>query len=131
MIKSKSTGFALPLAIFYLVIIGAAVAFMAQMQGHQSLTSALSVRGAQAQLAAEAAVEWAAAKRRKDNTFCPGTPQSLTINGFGTSVSFKAHSHTEGSTTISMCDVKANAEYSSLGNLDHVHRRMEATLWTE
>lgn len=61
-------GFALPSAIFLLVILGLLAAFIAQVSTRQHVGHAADVRGSRAALAAQAGVEWGSFRLLRDNS---------------------------------------------------------------
>ncbi len=99
MSRSQWDGFALPTAIFLLVILAALGAFILNISTGQQLGMALDVRGERAWQAANAGMEWARYKLAADPSTCPasGTPwpasassSSLGFSGTSTLTDFYA-----------------------------------------
>ncbi len=63
----RSIGFALPSAVFLLVILSLLAAFIVQVAMRQQVGHAADVRGSRAALAAQAGVEWGAYRLLRDN----------------------------------------------------------------
>jgi MSHA biogenesis protein MshP len=84
---SRQTGFALPSAIFLLVILALLGAFMLTLSNTQHLTSAQDVQGVRAYRAARMGLEWMAANLcgaatgcTSPLTACPAASTTLDVN---------------------------------------------------
>lgn len=88
MIKSRSiAGFALPSAIFLLVILSALGAFILNVSSSQQLGMALDVRGERAWQAANAGMEWVR-YRLAANPAAPACPPNTTWGASTTNIGF-------------------------------------------
>lgn len=81
------TGFALPTAIFLLVILASLGAFIVNISSSQHLGMALDIRGERAWQAANAGMEWVRYKLAS-NPGSPSCPASTTWGSSGYSLSF-------------------------------------------
>ena len=116
-------GFALPAAIFLLVILSLLGAFMVSLSTSQSITSAQDVLGAQAYRAARAGVERALFSLQPPATTCAAVPASLTIDNFNVTISCSAATHDEGGVSKYIFRVTATASAGgSVGNVAYVER---------
>jgi len=89
--RSKSTaGFALPSAIFLLVILSALGAFILNVSSSQQLGMALDIRGERAWQAANAGMEWVRF-RLAANPSAPACPANTAWGGSNTSIGFAAN----------------------------------------
>ena len=92
MMKTRSiAGFALPSAIFLLVILSALGAFILNVSSGQQLGMALDIRGERAWQAANAGMEWVRyrlAKSAADNPSNPTCPANTTWGASTTNVGF-------------------------------------------
>ena len=85
------SGFALPSAIFLLVILSALGAFILNVSSSQQLGMALDIRGERAWQAANAGMEWVRyrlAKSAADNPLDPGCPANTTWDTSTYSIGF-------------------------------------------
>ena len=76
--ESGSAGFALPSAIFLLVVLSALGAFLLTFSSGQQMSSAADINGSRAYWAARAGIEWGAAKIKAAGA-CPASPSSPTM----------------------------------------------------
>ena len=105
------SGFALPSAIFLLVILAALGAFVLSVSTSQHMGAALDVQGARAYQAARAGIEWGLFQSARNGT-CGST--TLTFAGtslaeFTTSVSCAPYSANEAGATVNVDQVTATA----------------------
>ena len=129
----RAAGFALPSAIFLLVILAALAAFLINISTTQSMTSAQDIQGARAHHAARAGVEWglyqvlvpAAAA-------CAGaTTLPAQIEGFTVTVTCAVNGpYSEGGQSFSLYRLTATARSPGLsaGALAYVERQVSATV---
>lgn len=116
-------GFALPAAIFLLVILSLLGAFMVSLSTSQSITSAQDVQGAQAYRAARAGIERALFSLQSPATTCGAVPASLTIDGYSVAISCTPATHDEGGVSKYIFWVTATATAGgSIGNIAYVER---------
>ena len=115
-------GFALPSAIFLLVILSLLGAFMVSLSTSQSITSTQDLQGARAYRAARGGVEWAL-YNLKSATACPWALTNLTIDGFNVAVDCSMPANDEGGTARYIFLVKATASTGgAVGSLRYVER---------
>lgn len=122
---SKFRGFALPSAIFLLVILSLLGAFMVSLSTSQSITSAQDVQGARAYRAARAGIERALFSLQPPATTCGAVPASLTIDGFSVAINCTTPNppHDEGGVSKYIFRVTATATAGgSIGNIAYVER---------
>ena len=145
--RAGQRGFALPSAIFLLVILSALAAFMVHFSTTQSVTSAQDVQGSRAYQAARAGTEWALYKVLDPlNTTvkamlppygtgtsvwpnmpdCPATTV-LTIEGFTVTVNCSSSDYSEVGDTrrIRVFRLESIASTGVVGSLGFVERKVE------
>ena len=145
-----SRGFALPTAIFLLVVLAALGAFMLTMSSVQHTTAAQDVQGTRAYQAARTGMEWGIyqiMKPENDNynktagfetphacagamTGSPLTTLGGTLAGFSVAVSCTQTTHDEGGNTIRVYQVTSTASYGQTGTVGYVERQITATVGT-
>ncbi|MBL4606301.1 MAG: hypothetical protein JKY01_00515 [Pseudomonadales bacterium] len=132
---SSKKGFALPMVIFFLVIVSGIVTMMAKLSANQAGSTALSIQSARAYYAAKSGVEWAAYQIDANPTWCSSGSLNLTggLNGFTVSVSCSAlNTYVEGGKSISMYEISSVASSGVFASSpDYVYRKIIATLTTE
>ncbi len=126
-------GFALPTAIFLLVVLAALGAYMVTLSRTSHLSSALDVHSARAYQAARAGIEWAAwqvAVPPGPATPCPVSPSTLTLGAtlaaFEVSVECTRSDATDGSEAVHVYRITSTATAGATGEPDYVERRIEA-----
>ncbi len=142
--------FALPTAIFLLVVLAALGAFMLLMSSVQHTTAAQDVQGTRAYQAARTGIEWGIyqiMKPENDNYnktagftvpyVCAapmaGSPLAAlggTLAGFSVAVSCTQTTHNEGGNTIRVYQVTSTATYGQAGTVGRVERQITATAGT-
>ena len=145
--RAAINGFALPSAIFLLVILAGLAAFMVNFSSTQSITSAQDVQGSRAYQAARSGTEWGLYKVLDPTnatvtamvapygtgTFawpnmpaCPATAV-LAIEGFNVTVNCSSSDYTEAGTTrsIRVFYLRSTASVGVVGTLGFVERRVE------
>jgi MSHA biogenesis protein MshP len=138
--RARQRGFALPSAIFLLVILTALAAFMVHFSTTQSVTSAQDVQGSRAYQAARAGTEWALYKvldPLNATVVAPGdtawpnlptcpTPTVLTIEGFSVQVKCTPYDYLEGGgdRSIRVFLVESTASTGVVGTLGFVERKV-------
>ena len=139
--RAAQDGFALPSAIFLLVILAGLAAFMVTFSSTQSITSAQDVQGARAYHAARSGTEWGLYKvldPTNATVVAPGAatwpnmpacPDAtvLPIEGFNVTVSCSSSDYTEAGTTrsIRVFHLRSTASVGVVGTLGFVERRVE------
>jgi MSHA biogenesis protein MshP len=131
------SGFVLPTAIFLLVVLASLGAYMVSLSRTSQISSALDVQGARAYQAARAGIEWAAWQvvdpqaLQTTPTPCPASPSALTLDatlaGFAVSVTCARSLETDGADTVAVYQLTSTATAGSVGEMDYVERRIEAT----
>lgn len=120
-------GFALPSAIFLLVVLALLGAFMVSLSTSQSMTSAQDVQGAKAYRAARAGIERALFSLQPPATTCGAVPASLTIDGFSVVIGCTAATHDEDGVSKYIFRVTATATAGgSIGNIAYVERSVNS-----
>lgn len=125
-------GFALPTAIFLLVVLAALGAYMVTLARTSHLTSALDVQGARAYQAARAGIEWAAWQviRPPAPAACPASPSTVvldaTLAAFTVIVECVRSDAIDGADTVSSYQIIATATAGAAGEPDYVERRIQA-----
>lgn len=126
-------GFALPSAIFLLVVLAALGAYMATLSRTSHLSAALDVHSARAYQAARAGIEWAAwqvSVPPGPATPCPASPSTLTLGAtlafFTVTVECRRSDVTDGADIVSVYQIRSTATAGAAGEADYVERRIEA-----
>ena len=142
--RAAINGFALPSAIFLLVILAGLAAFMVTFSTTQSITSAQDVQGSRAYQAARSGTEWGL-YRVLDPTnatvVVPGAPTwpnmpacpadtVLPIEGFNVTVNCTSSDYTEAGTTrsIRVFFLRSTASVGVVGSLGFIERRVEVAV---
>ena len=134
-------GFALPSAIFLLVILAGLAAFMVNFSTTQNITSAQDVQGARAYHAARSGTEWGLYQvldPTNATVVAPGTATwpnmpacpadtAMTIEGFTVTVSCSSNDYSEAGSTrsIRVFYLRSIASVGVVGSLGFVERRVE------
>jgi len=127
-------GFSLVSAIFLLVVLTAAGAFMVRISGVQRTTTSFALLGPKAYHAARSGIEWAVHAAIYVPGSCPvGSTTTSSFNlsegglaGFSVTVTCTSAIHTEASASDTVFDISSTAEFGSFGDRDYVSRRLEA-----
>ena len=110
---ARGSGFALPSAIFLLVILAALGAFILTVSTSQHMGAALDVQGARAYQAARAGIEWGLYQSLQASACSPTSPSltfsGTTLAGFTVTVSCSSSSTTELATTVTIDQITATA----------------------
>jgi len=105
-------GFALPTAIFLVVVLALVAAAIISISVLQNSSTSLDVLGARAYQAARAGAEWGAYQSLIDNN-CAAGPTSITLAGtltsYTTNVTCTRTIHTEGAATVNIDTITATA----------------------
>jgi len=130
--QSKQIGFALPAAIFFIVIVVLIVTFMAKIQDNQTSTFTLGLQSSKAYFAASSGIEWAAYIATTTNA-CP-TGSAPTVNNFTLTVTCTKTGYAEGSSSnnVFKYEVQIKAESGTYGSTpDYVSRLISATFYLD
>jgi MSHA biogenesis protein MshP len=142
-VSIRGGGFALPSAIFLLVILAALAAFMVTISTTQSATSAQDVQGTRAYHAARAGLEWGlyqvldptnatvvapAAPAWPNMPACPAAA-ALTVEGFGVAVSCVSSDYSEAGLNrrIRVFRLVSRASLGVVGTAPYIEREVAAT----
>lgn len=141
--NKRSGGFALPSAIFLLVILAGLAAFLVNISMTQSATSTQDVRGARAYHAARAGIEWGlyrvldplnATVVPPSDPAWPNMPacaeDTLAIEGFNVEVRCELNKYSEAgqSRRIHVYRLVATAKSGVVGSMAYVERQVAATV---
>ena len=109
-VRNGISGFALPTAIFLMVILAAIAAFLIGIRLLQDSSTTLDVLGARAYQAAKAGIQWGTYNSLINNT-CGGTALTFggTLSSFGATVTCSTTTHTEGTTTVNIDTITSTA----------------------
>lgn len=126
-------GFALPTAIFLLVVLAALGAYMVTLSRTSHLSSALDVHSARAYQAARTGIEWAAWQviaPPGPATPCPASPSIVTLGAtlgaFTVAVECVRTDATDGGEAVHVYRITSTATAGATGEPDYVERRIEA-----
>jgi MSHA biogenesis protein MshP len=124
----RSSGMALPVVIFLMVIVTLLIGYMSRIVSSQTAATNLELLGTQAYWSAQSANEWAAHQINATSA-CPVTPSNFSINGFSILVSCTRTAYLEASSSGAIYEVSARATLGSApGQLDYVSRTVEMVL---
>lgn len=124
--RSQAGGFALPTAIFLLVVMAALGGFMMNFSTNTAINSAQDVQGTRVYWAARAGVEWAVSSILYAGN-CDNPPVSF--EGFAVSIVCTSDAHDENGTVRTIWRVVATANSTgAAGALGYVERELSATV---
>jgi MSHA biogenesis protein MshP len=130
----RQRGFSLVSAVFLLVVLTAAGAFMVRISGVQRTTTSFALLGPKAYHAARSGIEWAVYSAINVPASCPvGVTTTNSFNltegglvGFSVIVTCTSTVHTEAGVPGTVFDISSTAERGSFSDRDYVSRRVEA-----
>ncbi len=135
--RTHARGFALPTAIFLLVVLAALGGYMVSLSRSSQISSALDIQGARASQAARAGIEWAAWQVIDPQTLqpaptpCPASPTNLvldaTLAGFRVTVECARTLEVDGADPVAIYQITSTASTGVPGELDYVERRIQAS----
>ncbi len=128
---SGKRGFGLMSALFLLLVLSAAAAFMLNLSGVQRSTVNLAIQGAHALQAARSGVEWGIWQLATNPPCFAATNLSLTeggFSGFTVAVTCTSTDHTEATTNSSVYQIVSISEYGAYGDPDYARRRLRVTI---
>jgi MSHA biogenesis protein MshP len=126
----ETQGFALVGAIFIVVVMAIAGAYMLSVSGVQRESTNLALLGPRAYYAAQSGLEWALHEAVATPATCPADTFSLTegaLVGFDVTVTCTKTRHTENAVTTTVFRITSKAEYGTYGGRDYVSRQLETT----
>ena len=129
-------GFSLVSAVFLLVVIASAVAFLVRVVGVERASVTFSWQGARAYHAALSGLEWGAFEAANNPGSCPSGTTTVTqfplteggLQGFQVRVECESDVHDQAGTSETRFHIRATAEWRSFGDRDYVSRRAETTI---
>lgn len=132
---NRQAGFALPTAIFLLVILAALGAFALTVSTSQHAGAALDVQGERAYQAARAGIEWGLFQSARNGS-CGSATLTLTgttLAGFTASISCATTSASEGGVSVNVDTITATACNqppcpSAAPGANYVERQVTATI---
>ncbi len=132
----RQRGFTLVSAIFLLVVLTVAGAYMVRISGVQRTTTSFALLGPKAYHAARSGIEWAIHAAINVPGSCPvgsTTANSFSLSegglaGFGVSVTCTSAVHTEAGASETVFTIASTAAFGSFGDRDYVSRRLEARI---
>lgn len=134
--RADDAGFSLVSAIFVLVVVTTAGAFMLRVAGVQRTTTTFALLGPKAYHAARSGIEWNLHRALNVPGSCPPGPPTTTafplneggLAGFAVTVSCESEVHAEGATSETLYRFTALAEWGAFGDRDYVSRRLETRI---
>jgi MSHA biogenesis protein MshP len=129
--ERTAKGFTLVSALFLIVVVSLAGAFLVSLVGVERRTSSLGLLGARAFRAAQSGLEWGIAKAVADPSGCPAATLALAeagLRGYSVVVSCSKSRHQDGARLITTFALAAQAEHGVLGDADYASRRLRATV---
>lgn len=124
-------GFSLVSAIFLIVVVSLAGAYLVSLVGVERRTASLGLLGTRAYHAARSGLEWAIAKAVADPSGCPAVVLSLAeggLRGYSVTVTCNKTRHQDGADLVTTFQLAAQAELGALGQPDYVSRRLRTTV---
>ena len=127
-------GFALPAAIFIVVVLGFLGVMMVTLGGMERATASTAAQAARAYQAAHAGIEWGvyhAVPLSGASSCAASTPFTLSVsglNGFAVTVQCAVTQHRERGNDINVYTITAIATSGVFGNSDYVARTLNVTV---
>ena len=128
---SGMRGFGLISALFLLLVLSAAAAFMLNLSGVQRSTVNLAIQRAHALQAARSGIEWGIWQLANNPTCFVATNLGLTeggLSGFTVNVTCTSTDHTEAMTNSSVYQIVSIAKQGTYGDPDYARRRLRVTI---
>lgn len=129
--RKRCSGFAMPTAIFLVVILAGLGSFMMNFSTNANITSMQDVQGTRVYWAARSGVQWAVSSILYAGN-CTGSPTSLsdpTLTGFALNINCTSDAHDENGVTRTIWHVTAKANSTgAAGSLGYVERQLSATV---
>ena len=123
----KSSGFALPTAIFLLVVMAALGVFMVTLSGTHQATPRQSLLAARVYFGAKAGLDWGIQQAIAASNCAASTAFALTgtgLTGVTATVTCASTAHTGGT----VYRITSTAVQGTFGTIDYAQRQMEATV---
>jgi MSHA biogenesis protein MshP len=137
-LQRDTAGFALPAAIFILIVLTVLAVFMFATSNLQHGSSALDVQGVRAYQAARAGIEWATYRALRDGSCTASTSLALPggLSGFTATVQCAQSAHIEAGTPVTIYLITSTAcNQPNAGSCNpglrgqyYVERQLQATL---
>ena len=127
----RADGMSLVNAIFILVVVALAGAFMLTISGVERQTANFAHLAPRAYHAAKSGLEWAAHQAVTTPATCPTGTFTLAeggFSGFDVTVTCTKVDHVENGTTTTVFQIRSKASGQSLGDRDYVSRTLDSGL---
>ncbi len=125
--RARQVGFTLVTAIFLLVVVAGLMVYMTNIRVVQQTTLVYTVQGARGLQAAQAGIEWGAYEALVSTPGCPPTTDFV-VETFNVNVTCAVTTHREGTSDVATYRLVSTASSGVFGSLDHVQRRVQATV---
>ncbi|WP_312959524.1 pilus assembly protein MshP [Stutzerimonas nitrititolerans] len=120
--------------MFLIIVITSVIAAIWRMSSTQAATNNLSLQQARAYQAAQAGIEWGISRALEEE--CSEEKRSFTLDGFSglfqvdvsCSETDSSDLPEEGIQNIVFYTITSEAEYASVGSLDHAYRQLQAVI---
>jgi MSHA biogenesis protein MshP len=124
--RKSASGFALPTAIFLLVVLAALGVFMVTLSGTHQAAPRHSLLAARVYFGAKAGLEWGIHQAIAAGSCVGGTPAmtGAGLTGVNATVLCTSTAHTGGT----VYRITSTAVSGTFGTIDYAQRRMEATV---
>jgi MSHA biogenesis protein MshP len=127
--KKSAPGFALPTAIFLLVVLAALGVFMVTLSGTHQAAPRHSILATRVYFGAKAGLDWGIQQAIAVNSCVGGAGTTLVLTGTGlTGVSATVVCASTAHTGGTVYRITSTAISGTFGTLDYAQRRMEATV---
>lgn len=130
MFPNPAKGFALPAAIFVLVVVAGMMASMVRLSGAQTGTMTLGLKSVQATWAAQSGIEWGVEEAAGSLSCGSVSGTSFTIDSFTVAMACSETTHDEGSETKHIFTVTATVTTTgnNVDDIDYVYKQLEAVV---
>lgn len=121
-------GFTLISALFVLVVVSSLGVYLVTLSTGQHLSSALSVRSAQALYAAHSGMEWVIYRLNLGDN-CAALPASLNIDAYTVAIdSCTVSAQSEGGASYSVYAITVTSQIGTYGDSGFVSRQIDAVI---
>ena len=130
----RSDGMSLVNAIFILVVVASAGAFMLTISGVSRQTASFAHLGPRAYHSAKSGLEWAAQQAVTTPATCPTATFTIAeggLSGFDVEITCTKVDHVENATTITVFQIRSKGSSGTLGDRDYVSRTLDSGLMVE
>lgn len=129
--KLQQRGFALPTAIFLLVVLGLLGGMMVAMTSTQQVNAVRDTTGSRAYYAARAGLEWGAYQVLQNNSCSASTalPNAVAATGYSVQVACSSSGpYDEAGASSTVYQITSTATTGTLGRHDYAERQVQAVL---